>query len=112
AAAEGADHRRAGYWQYQPEEFWREFRRDYAIWGISRGRTFDLSFGRRKDRSTGFPNWPRRWSDLRSTSLSRGSRPPPCRRGERRRKSRSSWPRREIPSVRGWSRAFLGRAEM
>jgi hypothetical protein len=39
---------------------------DYAIWGISRGRTFDLSFGRRKDRSTGFPNWQLSWFVLKS----------------------------------------------
>jgi hypothetical protein len=40
-----------------PEEFWREFRQGLRDLGISRDRTFDLSFGRRKDTSTGFPNW-------------------------------------------------------
>jgi putative tryptophan/tyrosine transport system substrate-binding protein len=40
-----------------PEEFWREFRQGLRdLGGISRGRTFDLSFVRRKDRSTGCPN--------------------------------------------------------
>jgi len=63
---EGADHRRAGYWQYKPGRILAEFGRDYAIWGISRGRTFDLSFGRRKDRSTGFPNWQLSWFVSRS----------------------------------------------
>ena len=72
-----------------PEEFWREFRQDYAIWGISRGRTFDLSFGRRKDRSTGFPNLQLSWFVSRSMSSSLGSRPPLWRQSKRRGKSRS-----------------------
>src|SRR5262245_25769109 len=88
------------------------FGRDYAIWGISRDRTFDLSFGRRKDRSTDFPNWQLSWFVSRSMSLSLGLRPPLWRQSKRRMTFRSSWPRQETPSVRGLSRAFLGRAEM
>src|SRR5262249_47817551 len=65
------------------------FGRDYAIWGISRGRTFDLSFGRRKDRSTGFLNWQLSWFVSRSMSSSLGSRPPLWRQSKRRGKSRS-----------------------
>src|SRR5262245_51725114 len=65
------------------------FGRDYAIWSISRGRTFDLSFGRRKDRSTGFPNWQLSWFVSRSMSSSLGSRQPPWRQSKRRGKSRS-----------------------
>src|SRR6516165_1751270 len=59
------------------------FGRDYAIWGISRGRTFDLSFARRKDRSTGFPNWQLSWFVSRSMSSSLGSRPPLWRQSKR-----------------------------
>src|SRR6266516_5212481 len=73
-----------------PEEFWREFRQDYAIWGISRGRTFDLSFGRRKDRSTGFPNLQLSWFVSRSMSSSLGLRLPLWQQSKRRAKSRSS----------------------
>src|SRR6516164_5599333 len=72
-----------------PEEFWREFRQGLRDLGISRGRTFDLSFGRRKDRSTGFPNWQLSWFVSRSMSSSLGSRPPLWRQGKRRGKSRS-----------------------
>ena len=37
-----------------------------AIWGTSKGKTFDLSFDRRKDRLTDFPNWPPSWSVSKS----------------------------------------------
>jgi putative ABC transport system substrate-binding protein len=43
------------------EEFWREFRQGLRDLGYSRDKTFDLSFGRRKDRSSGFPNWQLSW---------------------------------------------------
>src|SRR5262245_33611853 len=36
------------------------FGRGCTIWGMWRGKTFDLSFDRRMDASTGFPNWPPR----------------------------------------------------
>ena len=50
-----------------PEQFWRgSFGRGCAIWGMSRGKTFDLSFDRLKDTSTGFPNWPPSWSVSKS----------------------------------------------
>src|SRR6202045_2260610 len=62
---------------------------EFAIWGITRDRTFDLSFGRRKDRSTGFPNWQLSWFVSRSMSSSLGSRPPLWRQSKRRGKSRS-----------------------
>src|SRR5262245_21297324 len=35
-------------------------------WGTSKGKTFDLSFDQRKDRSLGFPNWPPSWSVSKS----------------------------------------------
>src|SRR5215470_15798642 len=52
------------------------FGKDYAISGISRARTFDLSFGPQKDKSTDFPNWPLSWFVSKSMSSSLGSRPP------------------------------------
>ena len=72
-----------------PEEFWREFRQGLRDLGYIEGRTFDLSFGRRKDRSTGFPNWQLSWFVSRSMSSSLGSRPPLWRQSKRRGKSRS-----------------------
>ena len=45
-----------------PEQFWREFRQGLRDLGYVEGQTFDLSFDRRKDTSTGFPNWPTSWS--------------------------------------------------
>ena len=72
-----------------PEEFWREFRQGLRDLGISRGRTFDLSFGRRKDRSTGFPNLQLSWFVSRSMSSSLGLPPPLWRQSKRRGKSRS-----------------------
>jgi len=49
-----------------PEEFWRVFRQGLRDLGYVQGKTFDLSFDRRKDRSTGFPNWPPSWSVSKS----------------------------------------------
>ena len=49
-----------------PDQFWREFRQGLRDLGYSRGKTFDLSFDRRKDTSTDFPNWPPNWSVSKS----------------------------------------------
>jgi GAF domain-containing protein len=68
-----------------------------AILGMSRGETFDLSFDRRKDTSTGCRNWPPSWSVSKSMSSSLGSHPPLWQPSKRRMKSRSSWPRQETP---------------
>jgi hypothetical protein len=46
--------------------FGGSFGRGCAIWGMSRGKTFDLSFDRLEDTSTGFPNWPPNWSVSKS----------------------------------------------
>jgi hypothetical protein len=46
--------------------FGGSFGRDCAIWAMSRGTTFDLSFDRRRDISTGFPSWPPSWSVSKS----------------------------------------------
>ena len=72
-----------------PEEFWREFRQGLRDLGYIEGQKFDLSFGRRKDRSTGFPNLQLSWFVSRSMSSSLGSRPPLWRQSKRRGKSRS-----------------------
>jgi len=45
AAAEGADHRRAGYWQYQPgKSFWREFRQGLRDLGYIEGQNIRFEF--------------------------------------------------------------------
>ena len=72
-----------------PEEFWREFRQGLRDLGYIEGQNIDLSFGRRKDRSTGFPNWQLSWFVSRSMSSSLGSRPPLWRQSKRCGKSRS-----------------------
>ena len=48
-----------------PEEFWR-IGKGCAISGTSKGKTFDLSFDRRRGISTGFPSWPPSWSVSKS----------------------------------------------
>ena len=48
------------------KSFGEYFGKGCEIWVTSKGKTFDLSFDRRKDRSTGFPNWPPSWSVSKS----------------------------------------------
>jgi ABC-type uncharacterized transport system substrate-binding protein len=44
AGAEGADYRRAGYWNISPEEFWREFRQGLRDLGYIEGQNIRFEF--------------------------------------------------------------------
>ena len=94
-----------------PEEFWREFRQGLRDLGYVEGQNIRFEFRSAEGHLDRLPELAAELVRLKVDIIVTCSRPPLWRQGKRRMKSRSSWPRQEIPSVRDWSRAFLGPAE-
>jgi putative ABC transport system substrate-binding protein len=95
-----------------PEQFWREFRQGLHDLGYVEGQNIRFEFRSAEGEIRRLPELAAELVRLKVDIIVTWLRPPLSRQSKRRGKSRSSWLRQAIPSVWGWSRAFLGRAEM
>src|SRR5262245_7398872 len=77
AAAEGADHRRAGYWQYKSGEFWQEFRQGLRDLGYIEGQNIQFEFRSAEGQIDRLPELAAELVRLKVMSSSLGSRLPP-----------------------------------
>ena len=94
-----------------PEEFWREFRQGLRDLGYIEGQNIRFEFRSAEGQIDRLPELAAELVRLKVDVIVTWFTPTAVAQGKRRGKSRSSWPRPEIRSVRGWSRACLGRAE-
>jgi putative tryptophan/tyrosine transport system substrate-binding protein len=95
-----------------PEEFWREFRQGLRDLGYVEGQNVRFEFRSAEGQVERVPELAAELVRLKVDVIVTWFTPTTRAASKRRAKSRSSWQTREIRLAPGWSRAFLGRAEM
>ena len=95
-----------------PEEFWREFRQGLRDLGYVEGQNVRFEFRSAEGQISRLPELAAELVRLKVDVIVTWFTPAAVAAKQATGKSRSSWPKQEIPSAWGWSRALLGRAEM
>src|SRR5438874_12360941 len=95
-----------------PEQFWREFRQGLRDLGYVEGQNIRFEFRSAEGHLERLPELAAELVRLKVDIIVTWFTPTALAAKQATDKSRSSWPKPEIPSALGWSRAFPDPAEM